>query len=543
MGYLKKKKLAYRITGIYLCNAIAVAVIIMVLAGAGIHAIEKNVVRQYQNNLTQYMDYLDEELVQLREILWFTMQGEHITLLQERYLQMTTYDRVDRIKRAREELAALDSQYRWIADIGIYLSVPDRWISVSGTEVLLEAETRGLLLEEDGSIFLKEKYEKKGKFVVGYVKIDKEEFAKLQNRIRFDDKTLLQMSVQGRQVTEAGIPEKQMRFYQPIHALSKLFPIEATIYVSRFTMVQSGYLIWIGGISVLILMVMAVMFARYLTKAIHVPLENILSQMEGINEESFETELVHKGVDEFTYVTSGFNKMKNMLEAYIKTKYEQEIIMKQMELDHLQSQVKPHFLYNCFFNIENLCKTYDLDKVEQLSRALARYYRYITRTSQQLVTLESEYEHMRNYLTVQNIRFSDRVEISVEKLSPESGKTMVPRLVLQPIVENAYKYVFETIDSGGKLVITVKDLNLEDGGDAVRIRIEDNGSGITPQACGKMMERFDNPEGPITGLVNINRRLKYKNQSNRLVLSKSELGGLCVDVLIHKDTGKVKRDV
>lgn len=270
-------------------------------------------------------------------------------------------------------------------------------------------------------------------------------------------------------------------------------------------------------------------FWSYLNKAIHRPLQNMVRYMKGINQGNYEEVLKHEGVEEFEYVTMEFNRMKENMEMYIEKYYEQEIAMKQMELDYVQEQIKPHFLYNCFFNISNLCKTYDVDKVERLTLALARYYRYITRTGSRMVTLKEEYDHMKNYLVVQKIRFGDRVDIRTDPL-PESGnQVLVPRLILQPIVENAYKYVFEHVESHGKLAVST-----EVTAQTVIIQIEDSGYNTVDEVILRTQAAVRQSGNPATALGYLLKRLQYADPGNGIEIGRSSLGGVSCRVVIIK---------
>lgn len=251
--------------------------------------------------------------------------------------------------------------------------------------------------------------------------------------------------------------------------------------------------------------------------------------MEQAKEEKGGEPAVHQGLEEFNYVTAEFNKMKEYLEYYTRRRYEQEIIMKQMELDHLQEQIKPHFLYNCFANISNLCKSYDVEKVEKLSHALSKYYSYVTRTGKEMVSLREEYEHMKNYLIIQKIRFEGRVSIEVQDL-PQAGDTVeVPRLILQPIVENAYKYVFEHVEKEGKLIICA-----EENDTTVTITIEDSGYQMGEDVLCRIQDALKKEDVHITGLGNLEKRLQFVDPENKIHAGRSSLGGVKMVLTVRK---------
>lgn len=146
------------------------------------------------------------------------------------------------------------------------------------------------------------------------------------------------------------------------------------------------------------------------------------------------------------------------------------------------------------------------------------------------MTLSAEYEHMKNYLTIQKIRFEDRVHIEVEDLPAQGELVTVPRLILQPIVENSYKYVFEHVEKEGRLRVKTKETE-----EAISIIVEDSGFEMSDTVIMRIQEAFTKDDGHITGLGNLNKRLQFINPQNKIDVKKSELGGSEIVLTIIKE--------
>lgn len=535
MFRVKRIKLAYKVIGIYLASHILIAMSILAIIGVSIKIMEEAFIERYLMNAEQHMEYFDEELFNLKSLLVYTMQNQSILVLKEQYDQLSEYNKVKWKKQAKEEIVTLASQYKWIRDIGIYIPEIDLWVTSIGwfeADKNIDRLDENVLLDMvDNTLYVHMRDQEKN--TKAYIRIDSYEMNKLIDKIRFDKEIYVETRINGKLLEQETTEEQRLaKRDRKLTIKSSLYPIEMDIYIGDKHLSLGRYFYLFSMISLVLLIFITIKFARYLNKAIHKPLHNVVNHIEGMNQENFEDKLEHIGMDEFDYVTESFNKTKALLEEYIKKSYEQEISMKQMELDHLQEQIKPHFLYNCFFNIASMCKTYDVDKIEQLTLELAKYYRYITRTNHEFVRLEDEYEHMKSYIAIQKIRFEDRVKLEVALLPDGFKDLYVPRLILQPIVENAYKYVFDKIEGGGHLRIST---SMEAFENKVVIQIEDNGQFIGEEKIKDLQERMEDTKGAVTGLKNIKRRVQYIDKRNTLTVDRSIVGGIAIKLIIYRN--------
>lgn len=281
--------------------------------------------------------------------------------------------------------------------------------------------------------------------------------------------------------------------------------------------------VWIFGIFVVIAIV-GYAYSTY--RLVHQPLFTLVDAFRRVESGNLDQPIEQDNSGEFGYIYDRFNKMISRLQTLIDRNYKQTLMVQKAELKQLQSQINPHFLYNSFFILNSLAQTEDIERIEQFTLMLGEYFKFITRNEENLVDLKSEVKHARMYTEIQNMRFSRRISVEFETLPEELEKTKVPKLIIQPIIENAYKYSLENKIEAGLLRVSFSSNTNE-----VYITVEDNGEKIDECEIDKLNERLRDTESQqeLTGLVNIHRRIVLTfAEGSGLYLSKSELGGLKV---------------
>lgn len=274
------------------------------------------------------------------------------------------------------------------------------------------------------------------------------------------------------------------------------------------------------------------MYLIYINRTIRRPLIKMVRAFRHLEEGNFDMDIQHDKNDEFRYIYGRFNEMLQKLKSLFDQVYKQEVLIKSAELKQLQSQINPHFLYNCLFSVIRMIK---LERTEQSIRFmehLAHYFQFITRNARENVRLEDEIAHARNYSVLQLARFSDRITVEFSDVPQEIVGVEVPRLILQPILENAFLHGLEDKLEDGLLRVSVICTD-----DRIVIDVEDNGdNGETDVAViNQILETTD--DGPeVTAILNVHRRLKFKfGEASGLVVSRSELGGVKVSMIIQQE--------
>ncbi|MFD0713171.1 sensor histidine kinase [Paenibacillus sp. GCM10027626] len=277
-------------------------------------------------------------------------------------------------------------------------------------------------------------------------------------------------------------------------------------------------------------LIVVVVFSYIIYMLIHKPLRRLIEQFKKVEAGQFDVSASYSNQDEFGYLFRQFDKMVRNLKVLIDDLYVQKIRRQHAELQQLQAQINPHFLYNSFFILHRLILNYDIDSAKVISENLGDYFQYVTRNAKMEVSLLEEVKHARSYVEIQNVRFSNRINAIFEELPAQFHQIQIPRLILQPIIENAYKHGLEEIVEHGKLTIRFAATD-----EQLRIIVEDNGSGLNESAFNDLTDKLNQVEngGESTGLINIHRRLQLKyGESSGISIAHSSLGGLLVRLSI-----------
>lgn len=264
--------------------------------------------------------------------------------------------------------------------------------------------------------------------------------------------------------------------------------------------------IWFWMISGLSLIV--IIFVSYsVYRLIHQPLRNLVRAFRKVEQGNLSPTVTPRGNDEFKYLYDQFNRMVHYLQQMICEVGEQKYRAQHAELKQLQSQINPHFLYNCLFILYRLARKSGDENLSHFAKYLSDYFQFMTRNSSDDVTLSEEVRHARNYVSIQMFRFAHHIEVVFEELPAAYESMIVPRLILQPIIENAYKYGLEPKEAGGKLHIRfMKEA------DGLLILVQDNGDDSNEAIATGLQQRLDNMElsQETTGLINVHKRLRYR---------------------------------
>lgn len=246
------------------------------------------------------------------------------------------------------------------------------------------------------------------------------------------------------------------------------------------------------------------MIVVWANHSVNKPIRRVMDAFEKVRSGDLDVWIYHSKNDEFGYIYDSFNKMVHKIGELIDNIKEQKILLQNAELMQLQSQINPHFLYNSFYNIKFMAHNEDYEQIETFVTALAKYYRFINKETKLEVALSSEAAHMDNYIEIQQMRFGDKITVEREPLPPEVASFRVPKLILQPIIENAYNYGLKDKLEGGLLWVRYRT-----DGNHLLIEIEDNGGSLTQQKLEDMRAQIQTFEGDALNhaLTNINRRL------------------------------------
>lgn len=240
---------------------------------------------------------------------------------------------------------------------------------------------------------------------------------------------------------------------------------------------------------------------------------------------------------EFRIILDSFRDMLTDIRALIDKTVEQNNALQRVEYKQLQSQIAPHFLYNSFNVLRHLIHAGDTETSEHLLTHLGSYFHYITYTGQDVITLCEEYEHASAYLQIQKIRFQDNIDIRMDPLPSEYRDLRVPRLVLQPIVENIFKHGIRDMAYASEIIIRV-----EAKPDELHIIVWDNGQGMDSESLAALLGALESDDNlaEYSGLINTNRRLLLHSGGKSRLTVRSEYNRyfeICLCLALAKADG------
>jgi two-component system sensor histidine kinase YesM len=344
--------------------------------------------------------------------------------------------------------------------------------------------------------------------------------------------------------TESGMTEDQGTFITSLQGesymvtftksdtigwyLIEYVPLESILY----PITSSRNWFWL---SMSVIAIISVLAAFLLYKNVQVPIRELFLAAKRLRKGDYTVRVDSGKTDEFGYLFDQFNLMSEQIQDLIDRVYEEKLRSREATLKQLQSQINPHFLYNCLFFMKNMTRLGEQEAVMAMAVKLGEYYRYTTHVDQQDTTVRDEIKLISNYLSIQNMRMN-RIQFDID--IPESMEELtLPRLLLQPIVENAIIHGIEQKEDAG--AITIKGRSSSDG---FMITIDDDGIGMTDQELAALRETISLPgeASGSCGMRNVHQRLVHKYGSRSgLELDHSPAGGLRVMVRWKEEAGHV----
>ena len=211
----------------------------------------------------------------------------------------------------------------------------------------------------------------------------------------------------------------------------------------------------------------------------------------------------------------------------------EETELRMTELKALQAQINPHFLYNTLDSVQWMCERGKTEDAARMVRALAKLFRISISRGHELIPLSDELEHARSYLVIQSFRYRDQFSYRFD-VDEHLGHYLCNKITIQPLIENAIYHGIDRMVDEGEIVISVHEA--ADNPNDILITVSDNGVGMTPEQCRKILQKARSDSGGI-GVKNVNDRLKIRFGERFGITLKSEQDvGTVVTVRIPKIT-------
>ncbi|WP_162848537.1 cache domain-containing sensor histidine kinase [Paenibacillus nanensis] len=503
-----------------------------------------------QKDITYLATEIDRSVTTLTSLGFLLSEDIHIQQLQTLHLIESAYERNDERLRIMERLRLLNVSQRWDTQYSILAPANQQFVSTN-TYLSYDLETVKKLLAPNW------RYEemtvqgfKQQRFVRHIVKprnkLDKLEEAGIIVEISFPEEHIIKdldtfketgkgdpflLGPDGRTIRNKSA-NKEMAGYigQLVHSKelqpsssNQIVKFEKSDYLVTFAHIETldWYLVDYVPIenilqpivksqvlfygSVTLLLIMSLLAGYLLYRNVQRPIGLLIRNVKRLQDGNYSARINVDPKNEFSYLFQRFNDMAAETERLIGKVYVEELRRREANVKQLQSQINPHFLYNCFALIRSLARLDKKESVMTLSMHLSKYYRYTTRVEKLTATLQEELQLLESYLEIQRFHIQHmtyRIDVPESMLSLE-----IPRLLLQPIAENAVLHGIEQYDGDG--LITISGAS-SDGWNT--LTVEDNGVGMSEEALQKLeRDLLDTPDDNTgCALWNIRQRMLFQ---------------------------------
>ena len=285
--------------------------------------------------------------------------------------------------------------------------------------------------------------------------------------------------------------------------------------LSKSRQAQSVYVL-----TAIILVIVALLFSRFMARSITLPIQKLRDSMKKVQEGDFSvSDVVVDSKNEIGSLTKSFDVMTHRIHELMEQNVHEQEEKRKSELKALQSQINPHFLYNTLDSIIWMAEGKKNEEVVLMTASLARLLRQSISNEDEVVPIANEVEYARGYLTIQKMRYKDKLEFQIEV---DSSILYIPliKLVLQPIIENAIYHGLKYKESKGLLIVRgfMKD------GNAV-LQVIDDGVGMDEETLAHIYDKHKvNYHSNGVGVYNVQKRLKLYYGEDYGITYTSELG-------------------
>lgn len=280
-------------------------------------------------------------------------------------------------------------------------------------------------------------------------------------------------------------------------------------------------------LSLALLFAIGAFISVLLYRDIQRPILKLIRGLQKVQRGDFAARIDAKASHEFTYLFYRFNDMSRQIESLIRNVLSEKLRAQEATMKQLQAQINPHFLYNCLGYMINMAQMKDEEAVVTMGYNLSSYYRYITRMEKPTASLADEVKLIVNYLDIQKLR-NGRIQYAID-IPEEMLGQQVPRLLLQPVVENAVIHGIGKSYSSGEIRVSGE---IADG--FCRIYVDDDGPGMDSEKQERLNQKMRGPlqEDMGCGLWNTNQRLLHLyGERSYLFFTKSSLGGFRTEIV------------
>ncbi|TBL76379.1 cache domain-containing sensor histidine kinase [Paenibacillus thalictri] len=236
---------------------------------------------------------------------------------------------------------------------------------------------------------------------------------------------------------------------------------------------------------ILLSLLIATYFAVLFSKRFFLPIYRLTKTMKLVDTGTLDWSMTEENRDdEIGQLVQSYNGMIQRLKESQETERLSNLLQKKAEMNMMQAQINPHFLYNTLNVVQSIADLHEMEQISLIASSLASMYRYNIKSSDD-VTIENELEQLTNYIQIQQLRFMNKFQV-VYEIDPVVLQSKILKFLLQPLVENAFYHGLEPKGGKGRLTIVMKK-----HGNILLIKIEDDGVGIGDEELYQIKSLFE----------------------------------------------------
>lgn len=259
------------------------------------------------------------------------------------------------------------------------------------------------------------------------------------------------------------------------------------------------YSVWILLLSIIFLAIIFIFISAKITK----PIRQLEESMKKVEEGSFDVNVSIKGEDEVVHLANTFNMMVNKIKQLMNQIVLEQEALRKSELNALQAQINPHFLYNTLDSIVWMAENGKSDDVITMVTSLARLFRISISRGKNIISVGEEIEHAKNYLIIQKIRYKNKFQYEIH-VSQEVLQYKTIKLILQPIIENAIYHGIEYMVDEGSIIISAAIAE-----NKLLFEVIDNGLGMNKETVEALLTTdFKKKSAAGVGVKNVHQRIQ-----------------------------------
>jgi len=281
---------------------------------------------------------------------------------------------------------------------------------------------------------------------------------------------------------------------------------------------------------IIIITLLTIPICFLITRTLYKPLEKLVLAMQNVKDGNLDTAINDLRRDEYQKVYEGFNLMLGELKRLIEDLSNEKSLNKQAEINLIQAQINPHFLYNTLDSIYSIAVIHKVDEIANIAAALSKFFRVSLSGGKTDTSLKEALDIVKSYVTIQNIRFSNKIQYEV--LIPEQYMNItVLKLLLQPVVENSIYHGLEK--KKGKGLLTISSSEDEEN---LSLYIDDDGTGIPEERLAALEKTICGEEDDEHfALKTLNKQIMLKYGKSYGLSIKSHYGrGTRVTILLPR---------